>query len=174
MSDRSKKSGQRNFLDIFNATSSLELESGPMPLTGQAGPPIKESGPDPAPANLSPMQDSKKDLKITDTSGPSGIDSSPLAVHPLSLENKLAARESSAKLTNLLRERIKLRTDQLGSTLFRLTWKTQVTPSGRLIPRLRATAHRTSDKDSTLLRSWSTPTATIPTTRRERADNFNL
>ena len=35
-----------------------------------------------------------------------------------------------------------------GSTLYRLTWKDRFTPSGRLIPALRATARRTSGKGS--------------------------
>jgi hypothetical protein len=45
-------------------------------------------------------------------------------------------------------------TDSLGSTLFRLIWKTRVTPSGRLIPALRASGHRKFPSDCT---SWPRP-----------------
>jgi len=44
----------------------------------------------------------------------------------------------------------------LGSTLFVLTWKDAVTPSGHRICALRASARRTSDSAST---SWPTPVA---------------
>ena len=44
----------------------------------------------------------------------------------------------------------------LGSTLYRLTWKERVTPSGLSIPALRASVPRTSAKDST---GWPTPCA---------------
>jgi hypothetical protein len=43
---------------------------------------------------------------------------------------------------------LRARTDLAGSTLYRLTWKDRATPSGRLIPALRATARRTSGKGS--------------------------
>lgn len=45
--------------------------------------------------------------------------------------------------------------DSTGSTLFRLTWKERVTPSGRPICALRASALRTSDNDSI---GWPTTT----------------
>jgi hypothetical protein len=46
-------------------------------------------------------------------------------------------------------------TDLLGSTLFRLTWKERVTPSGRRICALRASGRRTSGSGYT---SWRSPT----------------
>jgi hypothetical protein len=63
------------------------------------------------------------------------------------------------------------RTDLLGSTLFTLTWKDRVTPSGRLICALRASVRRTSGNDCT---SWPTPDATVrnlddPTVNERRA-----
>jgi len=55
-----------------------------------------------------------------------------------------------------LQEKLKQTTDRLGSTLFRLTWKEQVTPSGRVLPLLRASALPISD---TVFSSWPTPRA---------------
>ena len=43
-----------------------------------------------------------------------------------------------------------------GSTLFNLTWREKVTPAGRLVSRLAASARRTLDKDCG---SWPTPQA---------------
>ena len=60
----------------------------------------------------------------------------------------------SARLTSSLANRLRQKTDLLGSTLFRLTWKERVTPSGRRIPALRASGRRTSGSDFT---SWPTP-----------------
>ena len=79
---------------------------------------------------------------MTDTFGPSSTASLP----PTDLSQCLASR-------------LQARTDLLGSTLFALTWKQRVTPSGRSIPALRASGRRTSGKDSTSLDSWSTPRA---------------
>lgn len=58
-------------------------------------------------------------------------------------------RRPSIVLANKLRRR----TDLGGSILFTLTWKVRVTPLGRPICALRASAHRTSDKD---YGSWPT------------------
>ena len=76
---------------------------------------------------------------MTDTCGPSSTDSLP----PTGLSQCLASR-------------LRARTDLLGSTLFALTWKQRVTPSGRSIPALRASGRRTSGSGYT---SW--PTATV-------------
>ncbi len=54
----------------------------------------------------------------------------------------------SAALQKSMESRLRARTALLGSTLYRLTWKERSTPSGRLIPAVRASAHRTSGKDS--------------------------
>lgn len=52
--------------------------------------------------------------------------------------------------------KLQVKTVLLGSTLYRLTWKEQNTPSGRQIPALRASALRTSDRDFI---GWPTPKA---------------
>ncbi len=61
---------------------------------------------------------------------------------------------ASAALSLSLASRLQARTRLLGSTMFALTWKARVTPSGRSIPALRASVRRTSDSDFT---SWPTP-----------------
>jgi hypothetical protein len=50
--------------------------------------------------------------------------------------------------------KLKARLTTDGSTLFKLTWKEKITPAGRLVYRLAASARRTSDNDSG---SWPTP-----------------
>jgi hypothetical protein len=59
--------------------------------------------------------------------------------------------------------------DSRGSTLFKLTWKERVTPSGALIPALRASGLRTDASAST---SWPTPLAgDAKNIRRQGYDN---
>ena len=68
---------------------------------------------------------------------------------------------ASAALATSLASRSRRRTALTGSTLYTLTWKERVTPSGRRIAALRASGRRTSDKDSTspepLQTGWPTP-----------------
>jgi len=63
--------------------------------------------------------------------------------------------ESDA-LQSSLANRLRVVTDLLGSTLYRLTWKVRVTPLGCSIYALRASGRRTSDSGFT---SWPTPNA---------------
>jgi len=65
-------------------------------------------------------------------------------------------RDASNALSRRLAENLKKKTDRLGSVLFDLTWSELVTPSGHVIPLLRASGLRTSGKDCT---SWPTPCA---------------
>ena len=65
---------------------------------------------------------------------------------------------SSAALQQSLESRLRARTQALGSTLYTLTWKPWVTPSGRSRFRLRASVRRTSATDCT---GWPTPSSTI-------------
>jgi hypothetical protein len=65
----------------------------------------------------------------------------------------------SVDLASSLASRLRARTASAGSTLYTLTWKQRVTPSGRSISALRASAPRTSGKDSSSQQSgWVTPT----------------
>lgn len=59
-------------------------------------------------------------------------------------------------LSELLANKLRARTASLGSTLYTLTWKARVTPSGRSIYALRASARRTSDNACS---GWPTPAA---------------
>src|SRR5690606_8667699 len=61
----------------------------------------------------------------------------------------MTSEELQEKITKNLMEKL----SPLGSTLYSMTWKAQVTPAQRLIFRLRASVLRTSDNDST---SWPT------------------
>ena len=61
---------------------------------------------------------------------------------------------ASVALQSSLVSRLKQRLDTAGSTLYRMTWKVSVTPSGRSVSLLRASA-RTSEAGSG---SWPTPT----------------
>ena len=62
----------------------------------------------------------------------------------------------SAALQSSLESRLQAKTQTLGSTLYAMTWKPWVTPSGRSRSRLRASVRRTSETDCT---GWVTPAA---------------
>ena len=95
------------------------------------------SGLDPARANLSARQAKERGLLMSDICSPRGSTSSASANLRSSLESRLRAQLASG-----------------GSTLFKLTWKTRITPSGRQICALRASGHRTSGSGST---GWPSP-----------------
>ena len=95
-------------------------------------------GPEAAPANLSARQ--AKEMGWM-TSGISGHTSS--------------TSSASAVLQSCLESRLRAKTQTLGSTLYKLTWKPWVTPSGRSRFRLRASVLRTSETART---GWPTPT----------------
>ena len=61
---------------------------------------------------------------------------------------------SSAALQSSLESRLRAKLSSLGSTLYKLTWKPWVTPSGVCRSRLRASVRRTSE---TGLIGWPTP-----------------
>ena len=135
--------GQTSFLNLLNATFSPGSEAGVSPSGLQAGPTICPSGPDPALASLSARQARDLGLWTSATSGPLGTISFRSAALQSSLESRLAHRTRS-----------------LGSILFRLTWKERLTPSGRVISALRASARRISVKGFSLrLASWHTASA---------------
>lgn len=62
----------------------------------------------------------------------------------------------SASLQRSLESRLRAKTQILGSTLYTLTWKPWVTPSGVSRSRLRASVRRTSEIGTT---GWPTPNA---------------
>jgi len=107
------------------------------------GPTTAPSGPDHALASLSAAQASEKGLLTSGTFGHTGSTSSRSAALATSLENRLRQK-----------------TDGLGSTLYKLTWKHWDLPSGRQICALRASVRRTSGKDSGSMGPWPTPATT--------------
>ncbi len=72
----------------------------------------------------------------------------------------------SASLQSSLESRLRAKTQTLGSTLYKLTWKPWVTESGRLRSRLRASVLRTSVTGFT---GWPTPT--LADDNRSRTQN---
>lgn len=130
---------------IHSAIFSLESASGPLRVARQAGPTTARSGPAVARANLSARQARALGLLTSGICGPTGSISS-----------------ASAALESLLVNRLRTTADTHGSTLYRLTWKVKALPSGRLLPLLRASGHRTSDIAPTLpLVGWPTPNSTF-------------
>lgn len=140
MSDPLKMSDQTNSRDIPSAIFLLESESGVMHSDLQDGQMTDPSGPEVVRANLSARQAKEKGLMTSGTFGPRGSGSS-----------------ESQNLTQFLANKLRQRVAELGSTLFRMTWKEAVTPSGRHISMLAASVPRTSGKDCT---SWATTTTT--------------
>ena len=128
---------QMTFEDLHNATSLPESGCGRIHSGGQDGPTKDRCGRDRAHVNLSARQAKEKGLLTSGTYGPRSSISSASTALGLSLANRL-----------------RVKTDSLGSALYTLTWKERVTPSGRSIPALRASVRRTSDKDCT---GWPTP-----------------
>ncbi len=129
---------QTTCADTDSAIFSRELEFGPTLFAALDGTIRNEYGREVAPVSLSARQAKELDLLTSDTFGQPSIGSSSSAALQQSLENRLQAR-----------------TRTRGSTLYRLTWKPWVTPSGRLRSRLRASVPRTSETDCT---GWPTPT----------------
>ena len=109
-----------------NATSSRGSAVGRRPCARPDGPTPRPSGRLPSPASLSAVPAPGSASTITGTSGLPSSPSSPSADLASSLASKLRRRLAS-----------------LGSTMFKLTWKTRATPSRRLISALRASVPRT-------------------------------
>jgi len=122
-----------------NAIGSEALESGATPSDAPDGTMPDPYGPAVAPVNRSVPQAVATGTPIPAIFGRSGSTSSASAALQLSLASKLRQRLDTA-----------------GSTLFTLTWKDLVTPSGRRICALRASARRTSGNASS---SWRSPAA---------------
>ena len=126
---------------IPNATSSQALQSGPTPCDKRVGPMTDPYGPDPRLVSLSARQAKALGLLTSGTFGHTSTTSS-----------------ASAALSRSLVSKLKLRLGTVGSTLFKLTWKESVTPSGRQVCLLRGSARHTSVTDFT---GWPTPSSTV-------------
>lgn len=125
--------------DSHSVTSSQELASGAMHCVRHDGVTIAQSGQEAVHANLSATQAKALGLLTSGTCGPTSITSS-----------------KSYGLKQSLVSRLQAKTDLLGSTLYKLTWKERDTPQQHLISALRASVLRTSGSDSS---GWPTPTA---------------
>lgn len=122
-----------------SATSLPASAFGLLPSAAPAGPMIDLFGRVPVRANLSPRQAKETGLMTSGTSGRTSTGSS-----------------KSAALQSFLENRLQARTQTLGSTLYRMTWKAWDTGSGRCRFRLRASVLRISATDCI---GWPTPTA---------------
>ena len=129
--------------DSLNAISSPASAFGATLCAAQDGPMIDLFGPVPVRANLSARQAKELGLMTSGTSG-----------QPSTTSSRSAALQSS------LESRLQARTQTLGSTLYALTWKPWVTPSGRSRFRLRASVRRISETGYT---GWPTPAASDST-----------
>lgn len=125
--------------DSTSAISSPESADGLSRFAAPAGQMIDLFGPVPVRANLSPRQAKELGLMTSGTSG-----------RPSSGSSKSVALQSS------LESKLRAKTQILGSTLYKMTWKPWTMPSGRLRSRLRASVLRTSETE---LIGWLTPTA---------------
>ena len=137
---------QTNLLDLLDVISFQESEFGIMHSGLPDGQKTVQSGQEVALAKVSARQAKERGLMTSGTYGQRGNGSLVSANLRLSLENRL---------------RRLLTTD--GSTLYSMTLKDKVTPAGRIVRRLAASAHRTSDNGCTLLdllKGWPTTTVT--------------
>ena len=125
-----------------NAIGSQVLQSGPTPCGLPDGPTAAQFGQALVLASLSARQAKERGLL---TSGTFGLHGSTLS--------------SNAALSRSLANKLRQKTDLLGSTLYSLTWKVRTTPQGRQIPALRASVPRTSGKGCT---GWRTTSASDP------------
>lgn len=123
--------------DTPNVIFSPESAYGPTPCDVRDGPIAALFGQALAPANLSARQAKEMGLLTSGIYGPHGSTSLDSEALSSSLVSRLAAK-----------------TLIYGSTLYKLTWKPWVTPSGRSRFRLRASAPRTS---ATGFTGWPTP-----------------
>lgn len=129
---------------IPTATSSRASEDGPKLPVSPLGLTIGRFGRAHVRANLSARQAEEMGSLTSGTYGQPGTISS-----------------ASAALQSSLVSRLQARTDCSGSTLYNLTWKERLTPAGRSIYALRASALRTS---GSVFSGW-------PTCRAEDAES---
>lgn len=144
MKEVSKTCDLKTLKDSPNATSSQASAYGHMPCEKQDGQTIDPCGQEVALASLSARQAKERGLLTSGTYGP-----------------RSTTLSASVNLSRSLASKLRVKTDANGSTLYKLTWKEWTTPAGRLIPALRASVLRTSDKDCTglPLAGWRNPIA---------------
>ncbi|HQT65812.1 MAG TPA: hypothetical protein PLO16_15015 [Acidocella sp.] len=138
MNDLFATLGHLTLPDTRNATSSPGLGYGRTRCAKPVGMTPDLFGQDHALASLSALRELEPGSTTSGICGPNFTG--------LSRQDALSA---------LLGSKLKARLEGRGSTLYRLTWKEAVTPSGRRYYALRASAPRTSDTGGS---GWPTPT----------------
>lgn len=147
MSDQFSMFDLPTWQDTHSATFSRVSPAGPTPCASPDGPRTDPAGPDRLPVSLSASPGKVYPATIPATlhrilfgwSGP--------AAPECCLANRSQARMSSERLQAALESALADRLHGLGSTIYAIVWKPHVTPSGRAISRLRASARRTSDSE---------------------------
>lgn len=132
---------QLTLWDTPNATSSPEQACGATRCALRGGTMTVRCGREAALASLSARQAKALGLLTSGTYGPHG---------------SISLNTASDRKYQSMASRLRTVTDSLGSTLFKLTWKTRTTPAGRSIYALRASARRASGSDCS---GWPTPRA---------------
>jgi hypothetical protein len=131
------------FQSLPNATFSLELAAGQLPLDLPVGQTIDLFGPAHHLASHLVSPENKKETTTSDIYGQPFL---------ISLESK--------RLQQSLVNRLQAQLGTVGSTLYKQTWKTKVTPLGWQYCQLVASGHRTKGTDCGLLpKVWPTPAA---------------
>ena len=123
------------------------------------GPTIDLYGQDRPPASPSAQPAVSCPETTPDTSPPILSAWSGPAAPECCLANRSPARKCSERLQAALESALADRLHGLGSTIYQIAWKPHITPLGRQISRLRASARRISDSaPSSGLSAWPTPT----------------
>lgn len=153
--------------DIPSATSLQGSEDGPTPCALPNGQMTAPSGQEAPPASHSAPQDGGLAETTRDTSPPIFSVWSGPAAPQCCLANRSPVRLCSERLQADLDAALRASLNGRGSTIYQTAWRPHVTPLGRRIFRLRASARRTSDSAHSLERSgWRTPTCQSPNSLR--------
>ena len=126
---------------MTSAISSPESADGATPCGSPDGRTTAPCGPAPAPASHFPPPEN------------GAASTTPVTCGPL-----FSGTSNGVGLTLSLASRYRVRTDGPGTMLYALKWRPSATPAGRWIPRLQASALRTSGSGSGGA-GWPTPTA---------------
>ena len=139
---------QMNFPGLDGSTSSPGSGDGQRPSESPGGQQTSPSGPAAPHASLSasPGKDSAK--MIPDTSPPTLRGWSGLGAPWCCSANRSLAQRFSARFQDRLAERLQGRLHGHGAMIYKTVWKVRVTPMGRQICALRASALRTLDSVS--------------------------
>ena len=139
---------QMNFPGLDGSTSSQESADGPRPSELPAGPQTFRSGPEAPPASLSASPGNSPRVTTNGTSPPILRSWSGPVAPSCCLANRSPAQTFSARFQRQLTDRLQQRLHGHGAMIYKTVWKVRVTPMGRQICALRASALRTLDSVS--------------------------